>query len=147
MTVFTEPPSDFRPAVEASGVFIESNKRLLYLKRASSKLLSPNTWCIPGGKIEPGETPHDAAIREVFEEAGLKISHPIYLGHLYIRASMDYVFHIFRYSFELNCPSLTLNEESSEALWLHPEETKNLPLITPGGLEALNFYLEKRKPS
>ena len=33
-------------------------------------------WMQPGGHIEPGETPADAALRESGEETGLSLSHP-----------------------------------------------------------------------
>ncbi|MBV8960440.1 MAG: NUDIX domain-containing protein [Actinobacteria bacterium] len=33
-------------------------------------------WLQPGGHIEPGETPEDAALREVYEETGLALGHP-----------------------------------------------------------------------
>ena len=32
-----------------------------------------NCWVFPGGKLEPGETPEEAAKREVFEETNLII--------------------------------------------------------------------------
>ncbi|MCC6643895.1 NUDIX hydrolase, partial [Candidatus Peregrinibacteria bacterium] len=32
-----------------------------------------NTWNLPGGVIDPNESPWDAAIREVYEETGLKV--------------------------------------------------------------------------
>src|SRR5262245_66085430 len=32
-----------------------------------------SSWSIPGGRVEPGETLADAAVREVFEETGVPI--------------------------------------------------------------------------
>ncbi len=39
-------------------------------------------WNGLGGKFEPGETPEDCAIREIFEESGLKVSNPKLKGLL-----------------------------------------------------------------
>ena len=37
-------------------------------------------WCIPKGHLEPGESNEQAALREVFEETGLKAEITDYLG-------------------------------------------------------------------
>ena len=41
--------------------------RILLLKR-QYRVGKSNGWCIPGGKVDPGETTLEAAIRETFEE-------------------------------------------------------------------------------
>jgi ADP-ribose pyrophosphatase YjhB (NUDIX family) len=53
---------------------------LVYALREDEVLLmhrskEPNLglWVAPGGKIKPGESPHDAARREMAEETGLKV--------------------------------------------------------------------------
>ena len=44
-------------------------------------------WCTPSGHVEQGETPVEAAIREVREEVGAGFSNPIELGRFELTAS------------------------------------------------------------
>ncbi|XP_057307704.1 diphosphoinositol polyphosphate phosphohydrolase 1-like [Hydractinia symbiolongicarpus] len=54
----------------------ESEKEILLV--TSSRY--HDRWVVPAGGIDPGETPCDAAVREVFEEAGVKGSVGAFLG-------------------------------------------------------------------
>jgi 8-oxo-dGTP pyrophosphatase MutT (NUDIX family) len=45
-----------------------SDGRLLLARHAEG-----GVWVLPGGAIEPGEVPADAAVREMFEETGLLV--------------------------------------------------------------------------
>jgi len=55
----------------------------LILTRRSSKLRShPGQWALPGGRIDPGETPEQTALREMREEVGLDLDEMAVLGRL-----------------------------------------------------------------
>lgn len=51
---------------------IERDGRVLVARRPPHKLL-PLKWEFPGGKVEPGEEPAAAVIREIHEELGCAI--------------------------------------------------------------------------
>lgn len=59
----------------AAAVIIEDRDgRVLLLLRGPTDRWMPGRWNLPGGKIDPGETSAQAATREAYEEAGLRVS-------------------------------------------------------------------------
>ena len=50
---------------------LEQDRRILICKRRSDQT-HPLKWEFPGGKMEPGETPQQALIRELREELGIE---------------------------------------------------------------------------
>jgi ADP-ribose pyrophosphatase YjhB (NUDIX family) len=57
------------PVPAACVVLVDAHKRLLLVKRRVAP--KQGMWCLPGGFVECGETPEQAAIRELQEETGL----------------------------------------------------------------------------
>ena len=49
---------------------IDSDGRVLLAQRPESKSMA-GLWEFPGGKVEPGETPEAALVRELQEELGI----------------------------------------------------------------------------
>ncbi len=52
----------------AALVFSPDNQKILTVKRRDVSV-----WVIPGGAVDPGETPEEAVVREVKEETGLNV--------------------------------------------------------------------------
>lgn len=55
---------------------------LLLTRRAADMRQHPGQWALPGGRIDEGESPEQAALRELHEEVGLTIGERDVLGRL-----------------------------------------------------------------
>ena len=67
--------SPLRTRASSRLLVLDSSDRVLLFRFAhkSGVLAGQSFWATPGGEIDPGETFETAAIRELFEETGLRV--------------------------------------------------------------------------
>ncbi len=120
--------------------FCEWEDKILLLKRHPDDQHG-ETWCAPGGGIEPGEKPINAVARELLEETGIlvEVGQLESLGILYIRLpETRYTFHMFRTHFDTKPEVAVSLEESTEAQWITIEEASNFH-SSPQGTKHWNI--------
>lgn len=85
---FDLPPAEVRerfadevgyatPKLGAAAAVFDGEGRILLMERADN-----GDWCLPGGYVDPGETPAETAVREAREETGLDVE-PVELAAFY----------------------------------------------------------------
>jgi len=62
--------------------YVRNNGKTLMLEVTKENSIHTSFWNGLGGKLEPGETPEECVIREIFEESGLKIANPRLKGRI-----------------------------------------------------------------
>lgn len=112
------------------GSVIENNGKFLVVKRSSKEEFFPNKWELPSGKVEFGEEPNKALVREVLEETGLQTVNfvPFKCTH-YVIEKPQKKRHTIQILYLVNVmqPStITLSEEHDDHKWILPEELKQL---------------------
>ncbi|WP_409332171.1 NUDIX hydrolase [Trujillonella humicola] len=78
------PAGDDPPRVVpcVGAVVHDAGGRLLLIRRGADP--GRGLWSVPGGRVEPGETPAEAVEREVREETGLQVRAGAVVGRLRI---------------------------------------------------------------
>lgn len=67
--LYLTPPTNFHSRIHVVGCFLEHHGKFLLLLRQGHKSHG-NTYGVPAGKVDDGETPDEAMVRELFEETG-----------------------------------------------------------------------------
>lgn len=111
----------------AAGILYRAGDSILLLKRSESAKDYPGHWCTPGGGIDAGENPEQAARRESSEEVGYAPS-----GAIKKIAEFD-GFVTFEDSVEKF--NATLNEEHTGYVWANPNDLPSP--MHPGVLKVL----------
>ena len=122
----TEEPSHL---VSCSAYAIAPDGRVLLVRTEKR----PETWELPGGKIEEGEPLLDGFVREVIEETGIRIS-PLGVATVQHLLPRDKVFIVFRANAEAGDP-IPQRGEILEASFFDPSDLDRL-ITHPYVLEA-----------
>ena len=106
---------------------IDPDGRVLIARRPEGKSLA-GLWEFPGGKVEPGETPEAALIRELHEELGID-THASCLAPLTFASHAYPDFHLLMPLFACRRWQGTPQSREGQALkWVRAQELRDYPM-------------------
>jgi mutator protein MutT len=109
-------------------VIVNSDNKILLLKRSKEAPWMPSKWGLVGGKIEKGETPQKAVEREITEETGLKIDK--FIKTFTIQRNPNSIEHIFACRHEGDPTEIALdNNENTNYGWYDVSEMNYLDIV------------------
>lgn len=116
---------------------IDADNRVLIAQRPEGKQLA-GLWEFPGGKLDPGERPEDALIRELAEELSISVKAPC-LAPLAFASHAYEAFHLLMPLYVCRKWEGFVNPAEGQAVkWVRARELRNYamppadaPLIAP----------------
>jgi 8-oxo-dGTP diphosphatase len=104
-------------------VVVGKDGRVLLIRRAAPP--GRGQWSLPGGKVEPGETPSAAVVREVREETGLDVRVIDELGVVtYDGEGFSYSIH--EHLCDVTGDQARAGDDADAVRWTLPEELEAL---------------------
>nr|WP_281494173.1 8-oxo-dGTP diphosphatase MutT [Jannaschia sp. S6380] len=111
----------------SAAALIDRDGRVLLARRPEGKELA-GLWEFPGGKVEPGETPEVALVRELREELGIEtwdscLAPLTFASHAYPR------FHLLMPLFACRkWEGQPRSREGQELAWVRPARLRDYPM-------------------
>ncbi len=129
--------SELKLLLVVACALVDADRRVLIAQRPAGKQLA-GLWEFPGGKLEPGESPEQALIRELEEELGVS-TRTACLAPLTFASHSYESFHLLMPLFVCRKWQGTPQAREHAALkWVRPQALSNypmppadLPLIAP----------------
>ena len=141
--IYKIKPKDFHPKLEVVSCFVESQEKILLLHRQDYKPQG-NTWGAPAGKVDLGQTPLEAMVRELQEETGLEIPETefSYKGKVYVRyPDFDFIYHTYHLKLSEQVDIQLRLKEHKDFRWIKPEDAlEKLELIPDFDKNIKEFY-------
>jgi 8-oxo-dGTP pyrophosphatase MutT (NUDIX family) len=107
-----------KPYRLSAGVYAMRGEQILMLERAQGMMLG--FWSVPAGIVDPGETPQEAAVRELFEEAGITPTGPLWLVTAVPLKAYGLDLLSLRYACQCDAGDVQLSHEHSGWGWVEP---------------------------
>lgn len=123
-----------QPQVAVGAVALHAGQILL-VRRGRGP--AAGTWSVPGGRVQAGETLHEAVVREVAEETGLRVVVDRFLGWVErIDGDAHFVILDFVVTVLVADAPPQAGDDAAEAAWTPVDELGGLQLA-PGLLDFL----------
>jgi 8-oxo-dGTP diphosphatase len=98
-------------------IFDEEDRALLVRENYAG-----HRFGLPGGQVEPGESPEEAAVREVFEETGLRVLVEDLVGLYRFLEPPSFTGYAFRCTIVDGDPAVPASGEIAEIGWYPPTD-------------------------
>ncbi len=128
----------------ASSAILERDGRLLLIRRMNPP--SADLFAFPGGRAEPGETPPETALREFYEETGIRARNPSLFATYDLNGDRDDDRHFFLsvFTVEAEADSVAIAaDDAADPGWYTVEEIRALP-VPPSVLECAERLAAER---
>ncbi|WP_246035284.1 NUDIX domain-containing protein [Dictyobacter kobayashii] len=115
-----------------SAIIYDATHQKILLTRRSDN----GRWCIPGGRMEVGESVSEACIREIHEETGLQVKIKRLVGiysspHMLLEYADGNRYQVVNHSFEAETTGgqLGLSDETTEVGYFSPSEILQMDVL------------------
>lgn len=117
----------------SAAALIDRDGRILLAQRPNDKELA-GLWEFPGGKVEPGETPEAALIRELYEELGINtvascLAPLSFASHRYAATTSNSAFHLLMMLYVCRrWQGQPRPNEGGKLKWVRSQQLRNYPM-------------------
>lgn len=131
MTLAQPAPSSLKLVHVVAALLINAERQFLLAQRPEGKFQA-GRWELPGGKLEAGELPEDALVREIQEELGITLDKAVltpftFISHSYAELGVHVLMPIFSCTRWHGSPK-SMENQSFE--WVRPQDLRRYPLVT-----------------
>jgi len=124
----------------SSIIFVNEQRQiLLFLRDDLPHIPYPNTWDVPGGHVEEGETAAQCIVREMKEEMGLDLAG---FELFSVKEFSDRIEHTFWKAADLNIDEISL-QEGQCLKWFSEKEAEATPLAYGFNEIVADFYAKR----
>jgi len=129
-------------------LIIRNNEGKVLLLRRTNTEYSPGLWCLPGGKIDYGQTIEQTVAKELAEETALTATSSRFLFYQDSLPMAAGKMHCINLYFECAVSGeIILNDESGEYAWIGKEDAHNYDITFRNDEALLRYWRESKQQS
>lgn len=115
------PETNLKTVLVAAVLLVDADGRVLLARRPPGKKMA-GLWEFPGGKVEAGETPERALVRELKEELGIDTGQACFAPIAFASHAYD-DFHLLMPLFACRVwEGIVTPQEGQECVWVYPRD-------------------------